>query len=251
VSNEKNWKMMIVDDEIDLHATLKFIFEDNGFDVEMAVSGIEALKKIKEERFDVILLDLCMPEMNGLQTFREIKKISPSTAVFMMTGNKESSQLKKCIDEGAITAVYKPFSVNNLLEIMNKVVKRPVVLVVDDRGDDRTILRNALEIHDFRIVEASSGFEAVEKAQRGDFDICLIDYRMPGMNGIDTIEKVRDIAPEAALVLVSAFTLEDAIKKELKQKKGVTFLKKPFEINNLVDIIKGEGKGRKSVSWDK
>ncbi len=247
--NEKERKksLIIVDDEISLLTTLKFIFEDNGFDVVMAGGGVEALEIMTKRTFDMAILDINMPEMDGLQTFREIKKNYPSTAVFMMTGNKESSQVKKCIEEGAITVVYKPFSVNNLLEVMDKVARKPVVLIVDDRGDDRVILRSALEIHDYRIIEAKDGADAIEKVKKGNFDICLIDYKMPGMNGIETIENIKKVSPDANMVLVSAYTLEEAIKSELKEQKGVAFLKKPFEINNLVDIIKEETSKKKKT----
>lgn len=229
---------MIVDDEISMLTTLQFIFEDNSFDVTMVSSGPEALEKLKKSNYDVVLLDVYMPEMDGLQTLRQIKKVSPSTVVFMMTGYKDSSQVKKCIDEGAITVFYKPFSVNNILSIMKKITDRPVVLIVDDRIDDRSIMKNALEIHDFRIVEAGDGIEAVEKLKKGNFDICLVDYRMPKMNGIEVIEKVRELSPRTNVIMVSGYTLEETIKKELKEKEGVAFLKKPFEINNLIDIIK-------------
>ena len=118
--NENRKKIIIVDDEINLLMTLQFIFEDAGFDVTMVPGGVEAVEKMNSNSYDVALLDINMPVMDGLQTLREIKKLSPATSVFMMTGNRENVHIKKCLEEGAVTVFYKPFSVNELLQVMEK-----------------------------------------------------------------------------------------------------------------------------------
>lgn len=239
--NEKAKSILIVDDQVNLLTTLKFIFEENNFNVTMVSSGIEALKKLKSNnKYDLALLDINMPEMDGLATFLEIKKVSPGTAVIMMTGNKENTQIKKCIEEGAVTVVYKPFAVNKLIDLMGKVLHRPVVLVVDDRRDDRTILRNSLEIQDYRVVEATDGNDAIKKVSSGNYDIVLVDFKMPGINGLETIDKLREINREIGVILMSGYTLEDAVRLEVKDKKGIAFIKKPYDINNLVDVINEE-----------
>ncbi|MBN2407999.1 MAG: response regulator [Elusimicrobia bacterium] len=252
MDNKEKKNLLIVDDEINVLQTLRFIFEDSGFNVTMVSSGPEALEKVKENKYDLALLDINMPEMDGLTTFREIKKISPGTAVIMMTGNKESVQIRKSLEEGAYTIVYKPFAINKLLEIMGNVLKVPVVLVVDDRRDDRVILRNLLELEQYRVIEASDGMDAINKIKKGNFDICLVDYKMPGMDGLETIDEIKKINTKIGVILMSGFSLEEAIRKEIEEHKGMAFIKKPYEINNLVDIIKEEmEKNRKNEDDEK
>ncbi len=234
--------LLIVDDQINLLTTLKFVFEDSGFNVTMVSSGQEAIEKVKEIVFDLALLDINMPEMDGLQTFMEIKKCSPTTSVIMMTGNKENIQVRKCIEEGAVTVVYKPFAVNKLIELMGNVLNRPIVLVVDDKRDDRVMLRNVLEIQGYRVFEASSGMDALDKVKKGNFDICLIDFKMPGMNGLETIDEIKEINPDVGVILMSAYTVEDAIRTEIKDKRGIAFIRKPYDIDNIVNIINEEMK---------
>ncbi len=229
--------LLIVDDQINLLTTLKFVFEDSGFNVTMVSNGREAIEKVKEIVFDLALLDINMPEMDGLQTFMEIKKCSPTTSVIMMTGNKENIQVRKCIEEGAVTVVYKPFAVNKLIELMGNVLNRPMVLVVDDKRDDRVMLRNVLEIQGYRVFEASSGIDALDKVKKGNFDICLIDFKMPGMNGLETIDEIKEINPDVGVILMSAYTVEDAIRTEIKDKRGIAFIRKPYDIDNVVNII--------------
>ncbi len=229
--------LLIVDDQINLLTTLKFVFEDSGFNVTMVSNGREAIEKVKEIVFDLALLDINMPEMDGLQTFMEIKKCSPTTSVIMMTGNKENIQVRKCIEEGAVTVVYKPFAVNKLIELMGNVLNRPIVLVVDDKRDDRVMLRNVLEIQGYRVFEASGGMDALDKVKKGNFDICLIDFKMPGMNGLETIDEIKEINPDVGVILMSAYTVEDAIRTEIKDKRGIAFIRKPYDIDNVVNII--------------
>lgn len=237
---ERKNNLLIIDDEISVLKTLQFIFEDSGFNVTMVSSGFEALNKIKESNFDLVLLDINMPEMDGLETFRKIKEMAPSTAVIMMTGNKENVQIRKSIEEGAYTVVYKPFAINKLLEIMGNALKVPIVLVVDDRRDDRIVLRNSLELANYRVIEAKDGQEAVEKIKKGKFDVCLIDYKMPGMDGVETIKEIKKEKSDIAVILMSGYSLEEAIRKEIEEKKALAFVKKPFDIDKLIKIIKEE-----------
>jgi len=233
-------KIIIIDDQLNLLTTLKFIFEEYDFDVTMVSSGLEALEIMKEKIFQVALLDIHMPEMDGLDTFRRIKEVSPSTAVIMMTGNRNSPQVQKSISEGAVTVIYKPFSVHDLMTMIKELLKRPIVLVVDDRTDDRIMLKNALEVTNFRVIEAESGEDAIAKIQKGEFDVCIVDYKMPGMNGVDTIENIKKLYPEVIAILMSGHTLEDALRSELSDKKELAFLEKPYNMKKLAEIISQE-----------
>jgi DNA-binding NtrC family response regulator len=242
MENGKKKQLLVVDDQINLLTTLKFIFEDHGYEVSMVSSGKQALRSVKEKNFDLVLLDINMPEMDGLETFREIKKISSATAVIMMTGNRENIQIKKSIEEGAITVVYKPFAVQKLMDIMGKVLQKPLVLIVDDRRDDRAMLKNILELENFRIIEAKDGMEAAQKVQTGNFDICLVDFNMPGLNGLETIVKIKQINPKAGVILMSGTFLENEIKAELESGSGLAFIGKPYDIDRLVETINKEMK---------
>lgn len=237
--------ILVVDDQINLLTTLKFIFDEHGFNTTMVASSREAVEKVKETKFDIALLDVNMPEMDGLETFREIKKISSTTTVIMMTGYRESAQVKKCLLEGAVTAVYKPFAINKLIELMGKILKRPIVLIIDDKRDDRAVLKNSLEIQDYRVIEAQDGMTAIEKIKKGNFDICLVDFKMPGMNGLETINEIKRADPDIGVILLSGYTLEDAMRNEIKNGDGLTFIRKPYDMNNLMDIMEEEMKNKK------
>ncbi len=77
--------ILIVDDNVGLAETLSFILEIKGYGTGIAKDGNEAVEKVKNKFFNIIFMDIKMPLMNGVEAFKEIKKISPSSIVFMMT----------------------------------------------------------------------------------------------------------------------------------------------------------------------
>ena len=72
-------EILVVDDDVDMTETLSDIITTLGIQVEVAHDGLQALKKVKTKRFDMVLIDIKMPKMNGIECFKEIKKIRPQT----------------------------------------------------------------------------------------------------------------------------------------------------------------------------
>lgn len=114
-----NPKILLVDDEKTMVKYLSKRLIKRGFDVSVAYSGLSALEEIKKNDFDLVLLDVLMPEMDGIETLKEIKKIRPETEVVMLTGH---ASVKVGIDgmkSGAFNYILKPFDLNDLLEEIN------------------------------------------------------------------------------------------------------------------------------------
>lgn len=97
----KNNSILIVDDNINLTKTLFFILKHKGFTVTTAKNGLEAIDKVKNQYFTLIFMDIKMPHMNGVETYKRIKKISPLTSVMMMTAYTVEDQVQESIKEGA------------------------------------------------------------------------------------------------------------------------------------------------------
>jgi len=83
----KKAKVLIVDDEDRFRLTLRKILEANGYTVDEAADGYEALEKVKEFKFDVILLDVKMPGMHGVEVLTKLKKTDPIPEVIILTGH--------------------------------------------------------------------------------------------------------------------------------------------------------------------
>ncbi len=106
-------KILVVDDEAMARKLLKDFLEVKGYDVITASGGKEALEKIKEEP-DIVLLDIMMPDMNGMEVLDKIKEMSPSTVVIMATALAENALGVESIKRGAFDFVTKPIDLKHL-----------------------------------------------------------------------------------------------------------------------------------------
>jgi len=106
-------KILVVDDEALARKLLKDFLEVKGYDVITASGGKEALEKIKEGP-DIVLLDIMMPDMHGMEVLDKIKEISPSTVVIMVTALAENALGVESIKRGAFDFVTKPIDLKHL-----------------------------------------------------------------------------------------------------------------------------------------
>src|SRR5476649_840187 len=93
--------ILVVDDEVDTCRNLSDILTDLGYHVDTAHDGKTALEKVRQKRYDVALLDLKMPGMDGLTLYREIKKIRAGTVAIVVTAYASSSTASEVLDAGA------------------------------------------------------------------------------------------------------------------------------------------------------
>ena len=116
-------RILVVDDEKEIRGFLsRALTRMGGFQVELAESGEEALQKIEKERFDLVLTDLKMPKMDGLQLISEIAKSKPETLTMMMTGHGTIDSALEAMKRGASDYLMKPLNLDELIVRIRKVL---------------------------------------------------------------------------------------------------------------------------------
>ena len=237
--------ILVVDDVRSMRVTLGGILEDKGHNVVMAEDGYQAIEAVKNNTFDVIFIDIKMPGINGVQTFREIKKIDNKAVVIMMTAYSVEDLLKEAVEEGAYATVYKPFDLEKIIAVIEKVYKgKTLILVVDDMFNDRETLKTILEDKGYRVTTAGDGTETIDIVKSKHHDIIFLDVRLPGMNGIETFEHVKEIDPEVAVIMMTGYTEEDLLRKAVSE-GAYTCVHKPFNMENLVEIVESISREKK------
>lgn len=111
--------VLIVDDEKSIIQSLEGILSDDGFEVLHALNGYEALKKIESESPDIVLLDIWMPGMDGIETLKEIKKNFPNLPVIMITGHGTIESAVDATKSGAFDFLEKPLSIDKIIITIN------------------------------------------------------------------------------------------------------------------------------------
>ena len=120
----ENFKVLLVDDELEFLETLVKRLTKRGLNITMASSGEEALAVIREKKFDVSVLDVRMPGMDGIETLREMKKIAPLMEVIMLTGHASVEVAIEGKELGAFDYLMKPMDIDELFYKLQDAHKR-------------------------------------------------------------------------------------------------------------------------------
>ena len=110
--------VLVVDDDKGIRFTLEGIIDDEGYMVRGAEDGYQAIELVKEITFHWVFMDIRMPGLNGVETYLEIKKISPESRVVMMTGFSVEELVNQALEEGVFAVLYKPLPVEQVLNIL-------------------------------------------------------------------------------------------------------------------------------------
>jgi two-component system response regulator (stage 0 sporulation protein F) len=113
-------KVLVVDDQYGIRVLLYEVFGKEGYDTFQAANGKQALEIVVNESPDMVILDMKIPGMDGLEILKEIKKINKDIKVIMMTAYGELDMIKEATDLGAITHFTKPFDIDELRLAVNK-----------------------------------------------------------------------------------------------------------------------------------
>jgi DNA-binding response OmpR family regulator len=112
-------KILVVDDEPEVRKLMEHFLTDRGYDVRLAENGRRGLAELEHFRPDVVLLDMHMPEMDGLETLRQLSAKSPGLPVIMVTVNEDVQTTSQLLQLGAADYVPKPFNLDYLEQAIN------------------------------------------------------------------------------------------------------------------------------------
>jgi two-component system response regulator HydG len=116
-------QVLIVDDQPGMVRTTALVLERKGYVVDGAEDGQTAIERVQQTPFSVVLMDIKMPIMNGVETYKRIKAIRPGTAVIMMTAYAVEDLVAEALQEGAYAVIHKPFGLDELLRLLDEVIR--------------------------------------------------------------------------------------------------------------------------------
>lgn len=230
--------VLLVDDDKDMTETLSDILTDMNYRVEIANNGLEAIEKVKTHAFDTVLLDIKMPGINGVETFKEIKKIRPEAVVMLMTAQSVEELVSEALEEGAYGIMYKPIDTKKLVEFIETAKRGVLILFVDIDLSTSQILVDAIKKVGYRVAQARSGEEAKKLVQRKSCDVVFIEVKMPVMNGLKIFMALRKIRSDVKVVMTTNYRegLEDLIDQAMRE-GAYACIYKPFEVKKVAKLL--------------
>lgn len=229
--------VLIVDDEKNMRTTLADILAEEGYEVFTAASGEEAVEFCKTQTFDVVLMDVRMPGINGVEAFRQIRRHQEGVRVILMSAYSMDELKEAALDEGAIAFLPKPLDVERVVKLVGEVNDTAILIVEDDEGVATTI-RDALGARGYRVTLVTSPHEALELVEQIRFDVIFIDVHLPAMNGLELYLAIKKITPATVAIMISGMGEEfQGLAREAVRQTAYAIVRKPLDLDHVLGLL--------------
>ena len=231
--------ILVVDDEVDTCRNLSDILTDLGYQVDVAHDGLAALELVRQKPYDVALLDLKMPGIDGLTLYREIKKVRAGTVAIVVTAYAGGDITSEALAAGTWQVLAKPVDSFKLLKLVDEALGQPLVMVVDDDHDLCANLWDLLRERGYRVCLAHDEKQAAERLKDREFKIVLIDMKLPSGDGTTVFRMVRETNPQARTVVITGHRSEmNQLIKKIMDEGADAICYKPFDVPRLLSTLK-------------
>ena len=257
-------KILIVEDEDAFASILSIKFRLEGFEVALAANGRDGLKKIKEWRPDLILLDIVMPKMNGYEVLENLQKNNNKIPVIVISNSGQDVELEKIKKMGAADYIIKTQiepgvvvqKVNKLLNMaMVEALKKVSpggetetnsggvkVLLVEDDSFLRDVCYKKLIKEGFNVAAAVDGEEALKKVESFMPEIVLLDIILPAIDGFEVLKEIRShknkLIKNVPVIMLTNLGQEEDSRKALDLGANDYLVKAHFTTDEIVEKIK-------------
>jgi DNA-binding NtrC family response regulator len=257
--------ILIVDDQTAELEMMKEILDREGYETVAVGSGEEALQ-MANQGFDLLLADIFMPHMMGLELVRAFREVSPDTTPMLITGYASVETAKAAVELGIYDNILKPFERDGLCAAVAKALNRKKstdekprrresikpprdgetttrsqeqsqtrILIVDDQPDVLDMMEEILDREGYETVAVGSGEEALQMASQG-FDLLIADIVMPHMGGLELIQEFRKVSPDTVPMLSTGHA-DVRTAKEAMELDVYDYIVKPFDRVKLCTAV--------------
>lgn len=238
-------RALVVDDDRSMVKTLADVLTLKGWDVSTAFDGRAAVAAVVKEKFDVVLMDVKMPSMDGVSAFKMMKAANPDVRVVLMTAYAAHELMMEAECAGVVRIIPKPVDVAALLELLAGSLDRshPVLLIDSDAAFLKT-LSEVLCLSGFDIVEAATLGQALRLMTERPPAAVLLHMHLGSATPREAVMAVQQVSPDVALVIYSGRPgAEEEARRALPPDSMHTYLQKPFAIGEVTGVLNAIGSG--------
>ncbi|RKX25466.1 MAG: hypothetical protein DRP47_09780 [Candidatus Zixiibacteriota bacterium] len=235
--------ILVVDDDNNLRELLIDTLEGIGYPAEAAVDGIEALEKLRKTPYDLMISDIKMPGIDGIRLLHKTRRYYPDMPVILITGYATPEIMGRASPDGFLA---KPFRISAMEQLIEEAlagqkeeIKDSIrkVLVVDDDDMFRQTLSDTLRLNNFIPTAVEGGNEALRELENGSVDAVIADIKMPGMDGITLMNRIKSKYPDLPVILITGFFADDYATPDSDSAQADGFLQKPFDTKRIVRLL--------------
>lgn len=234
--------ILIIDDDPATLNLLTDVFLKEGFQKTMgAVTGKEIRTIIRDKKPAIILLDVNITGEDSLQILREIKMTTPLMPVIMFAEQKETELAERALRFGACSYVIKSVPISDIVrdikgELDRYLIPEPTgrahILVIDDDKEIADMVENFLNANGYSCLAAHNAKEALSAIRSQPPDLVFLDIIMPDVDGIELLNRIKQISKKIKVVMMSGVTDEEVCKRAIEI--GASgYIAKPFSLQQL------------------
>jgi DNA-binding NtrC family response regulator len=231
-------RILIVDDEKQMVRTLVDVVRLHGWEADSAYSGEEAIEAVRERDYAVVLMDVRMAGINGVEALKAMKGVRRGVRVILMTAYTATELLAEAEREGALRILSKPVALAGLIQVLEQATKESrCVLVVDDDAAFLQTLRKLLEKNGYGTLTARTLDEGLGMLESGLPAAVVLDLRLDGITAPESVLAIKHVSPSVALILCSGHPMELDETTSSMPRMIHASLHKPFPPDALLGIL--------------
>lgn len=250
------FKILLVDDNEAYTDSIMDILEDEGYSVQTANSGEQACAITGNNQFDLILMDIKMPGMNGVETFLKMKEQNPHVNVILFTAYALSELIQIAYANGILAVLKKPLNIDQLGDLIAQRQEKGdggyILMAADDRALNKNLQKTLVE-SGYRVAMTCDANDTFCELERQNFDILLLDLNMPNLNSLETYRRIKKLRPDMITILMTGYAeqMNDMIDYTIDD-GAYTVLPKPINVEQLLNLLqqitaeKSKGNRKKS-----
>jgi DNA-binding NtrC family response regulator len=255
--NTEKIRLLMVDDEEEFLMSSAKALSRRGFEVEVALNGVTALEKIESNDYDVVILDVKMPDIDGIEVFRQIGQTQPHLPVILLTGHSSLEDAFQTSKDGIADYLSKPIEIDELTRVVREVVVKAKlqkdpdvikdsageqselvrVMLIDDEVEFLESMQRVLRRRNLEVSVADSGDKGLVLLQETLVDVVVLDLKMPGMDGLEVLRRIKSDFPSVEVIILTGHPSAETAMKVVNLGAN-EYLKKPPEIGELVTTIR-------------
>ncbi|MBF0100221.1 MAG: response regulator [Desulfobacterales bacterium] len=239
--------VLIVDDDSTIRELLEKVVKRFFFETYIANNGQNALDVIGEKPIDIVLVDIKLPDIDGISLIEEIKTLNPNCEVIVITGFGSVDIATQSLRKGAIDYIEKPINLDELSTALGRAVEkliekeqliyRNTLLVIDDDNQVVYRMKRFLVDSGYDVYTATSGEQGLQIVESHKVDVVLTDIKMKGMDGIEVLRKVKQFYDDVEVIMMTGFKDEETSINALRA-GAIDYINKPVNLDELLFAIK-------------
>lgn len=251
-------RILVIDDDEAIRLALRKMLEGEGHEVVEATDGAHGMRLFRENPTDLVITDILMPEKEGFEVIRELRRDHPDIKIIAVSGSVSRGGpdfLPQAGDMGASVTIPKPFSKAQVVGAVRDalgeesggdeaaVSKPSRILIIDDDAEILVALRHLFEGGGHEVVVASTSEDGIQMYQDDPVDLVITDIFVPVDGGLEVIRKLKRSNPESKIVAITGFGIRDELDTvnlakqmgaDLAYEKPMDFASFKADIENLL-----------------